>query len=202
MAFACLFSEYGAEYPGIGQLLSGLSENERVTMRNMIERNINSPGTSSAGRLFDIVAALTGFRGKVEYGAQAAIELERTAAADAEGRYSHEISNDVLSFAPMFEEIRRDIEKNVAKPLIAFKFHHAFAAGAADMCERIRNETGIENVALSGGVFNNGLLTRLMVQALKKKSFNAFVHAKTPPGDANIALGQAVVACHSEDLCV
>ncbi|NOY75361.1 MAG: hypothetical protein GXP32_06175 [Kiritimatiellaeota bacterium] len=202
MAFACLAAEYGTEYPGIDELLPALSRNELTMMRQMLEKKINSPETSSAGRLFDVVAALTGFRGEVEYGAQAAIELERSAAPRAEGRYTYDISDDILSFAGMFEEIRSDIENHVAKPLIAFKFHDALASGAVDMCERIRAKANVNDVALSGGVFNNELLTRLMVQGLKKKKFNVFIHEKTPPGDANIALGQAVIAYNREDVCV
>ncbi|MCK5845059.1 MAG: carbamoyltransferase HypF [Victivallales bacterium] len=196
MAFSYLVSEFGADYPGINLMLPELSSDERAAMRLMLEKGVNCPETSSAGRLFDAVAAMTGFSGRVEYGAQAAIELERSASlAKEDATHScYEITDGVLCFAPLFDEMRQDIENRVEKSRLAYRFHNALAAGTVDMCERIGAETGIRDIVLSGGVFNNKLLTRLIKRRLKEKEFNVFTHKKTTPGDANIALGQAVVA--------
>jgi len=178
---------------------SGLSDQERALMRQLMERRINAPLTSSCGRLFDAVAALLGVRGIISYEGQAAIELEALA---EEGRpcrgYPVRVSaRDGLwevDWAPLIAALLEDLAGGVAAADMAASFHAAVVGAAVAVCGRLRDETGIGRVALSGGVFQNRLLTEGLCSRLETAGFTVHTHRLVPPNDGGLALGQAIIA--------
>jgi hydrogenase maturation protein HypF len=165
----------------------------------MIEGGINSPRTSSCGRLFDAVAALLGVRERVSYEGQAAMELEARGEEAPptwnlpyaiERRGEELVADCVLPVAALV----KDILAGEPAALLARRFHETLAALSADVCEKVRGASGVNRVVLSGGVFQNRLLTERLCFLLEKKGFEVFTHRLVPPNDGGVALGQAVVA--------
>jgi len=162
-------------------------------------KGINSPLSSGAGRLFDLAAALTGIRGTIHYEGQAAIELELAAlrASGAGQVLPYDIREGdpkVLDFAPTFAAMASGLCQGVTPEISAASFHRTMAAAITDMVLRISAQTGIREVALSGGVFQNITLLSEIVTILEQRSFIAYIHRQVPPNDGGLALGQAVVA--------
>ncbi len=178
-------------YLGPGASIPGVPEARVRTVRSMIETVTNTVSTSSCGRLFDAVAAIAGVRREVNFEGQAAIELEAIADPACTGRYPFEISGEELDFRPMIESIVRGHEP---PPVIAARFHHTLAAAIHEMCVRLRTDTALHRVCLSGGTFQNMLLLGLTVRALEDSGFEVFLHRSVPPNDGGLALGQAAVA--------
>jgi len=178
--------------------LKEVSSQEIDLVVKQVEKGINSPWTSSSGRLFDAVSALIGVRGRIDYEAQAAIEMEM--AADERERWSYPFSVverdgvNVVHFKGMFSGIIQDLKGGVAQGMIAMKFHRTMAEVVVLMCLRLSARNGIKKVALSGGVFQNRLLLRLTVAALEKAGFEVLTHSKAPTNDGGVSLGQAVIA--------
>jgi hydrogenase maturation protein HypF len=136
----------------------------------------------------------------VSYDGQAAIELEalaETVGDEVSYRYRI-ISNDEmplqLDFSVMFPEILTDIEAGVMTAVIARRFHITVASAAVDVCMQINNATGLDRIALSGGVFQNRLLSEMIYTGLIKQGLQVFTHRLSPPNDGCIALGQAAIA--------
>ncbi len=158
---------------------------------------VNSPLTSSAGRLFDAVSALLGVRDTANYEGQAAIELEQIADEGEHDGYRATLT-DTEPFAIAGVELVRavveDLRSGVAPPVIAASFHRGVALAIVAACERARTRTGLSVVALSGGVFQNVLLTRLVSEGLDAAGFSVLTHERVPPNDGGISLGQVVVA--------
>ena len=169
-------------------------------VKKQVEKNINSPLTSSCGRLFDAVSALLGIRKRIDYEAQAAVELEM-AAPDGFGdikAYPFSILEQdgvrIIKLGDLFRAIIADMERGLAASEISLSFHHTLARMVARMCRTISDETDINMVALSGGVFQNRLLSRLAIAALKEVGLTVLTHSMVPTNDGGISLGQAVVA--------
>jgi hydrogenase maturation protein HypF len=163
----------------------------------MIETGVNTVPTSSCGRLFDAVAAIIGLRTAVNFEAQAAIELEMIAEDGNSGRYPFEIEAGPLwqvDFRPAIARIAREAAEGAPRPSISAKFHNTVAEAIIETCRRIRGETKLTRVCLSGGTFQNMRLLGLAVTGLRASGFEVFLHAKVPPNDGGIALGQAVIA--------
>jgi hydrogenase maturation protein HypF len=175
-------------------------------LQQMITRGINSLPTSSLGRLFDAVAALVGLRGEVLYEGQAAIELEMLARQQEKGIHEGQSSAypftitmrdqipDTLDVAPMLRAIVSDIGRGVSISKIAGRFHRSIAELLATACFGARKRTGLQSVALSGGVFQNQLLLEHLVKRLEEMAFQVFVNRRVPPNDGGISLGQVAVA--------
>ena len=157
----------------------------------MIEANFNSPLTSSAGRLFDAVAAILGLCDVATYEAQAAIRLEAMADARVQESYPFEIGTQrpwrplrrdgriaarVLDFGGTIRAILDDKRRGEDVGVIAAKFHNSVAAAILQTCQWMRDERGIKTVALSGGVFQNELLLRRTVEALQTQEFKVFTN--------------------------
>jgi len=176
----------------------------RVLVRQ-IETGFNTPLTSSMGRLFDAVAALTGVRSTIDYDGQAAIELEMQAHQYAEPwgthRYAFGIEHVdglyVVRVAPVLDAVLRDVVANAAVPIIAAAFHEAVVKMAADMATLISRDTGIRTVALSGGVFQNRILIEMMLERLRRAGFRVLTHTLLPSNDGCVSLGQAVIAARA-----
>ena len=163
----------------------------------MARRGINAPVTSSAGRLFDAVAALLGVRDEVNYEGQAAIELEQLADPMEPRAYKAAIDpGDVLlaSGLDLFRCAAEDLSAGVSREVIAARFHNGIAGLTADCCVLLRERTGLATVALSGGVFQNLLLLNTLTGLLEGRGFDVLTHSQVPCNDGGISLGQAVVA--------
>jgi hydrogenase maturation protein HypF len=153
-----------------------------------------SPLTSSAGRLFDAVAALLGVRDRVNYEGQAAIELEQLADPAERGAFKATVDGGVVHGVDLVRAAVDDIRAGVAPPVIAARFHNGVVAAIVAVCEHVRSQTGLDTVALSGGVFQNLLLLERTVDRLTALGFTVLTHHRVPPNDGGISLGQAAVA--------
>jgi len=172
----------------------GIQPKERYTVMQMIQRGVHAPLTSSAGRLFDAVAALAGVRTHNSYEGQAAIELEWLASTTpAGGTYPFELS-DTVDTRPLIREIVKEVQRGVPAAVIARRFHSTMVAIITAACHHIRNERQLDRVALSGGVFLNVLLTRETCTRLRADGFHVYRHRRVPPGDGGLSLGQLAVA--------
>lgn len=208
-AFA-LLSELGLlEHPGTARLLDSLDEQTRSVTATMIERGINSPRTSSMGRLFDAAAAILGICGQATYEGEPAIELEAAAwrALDSEiARFPDDNAGhfasgpswldgpDVLDQKAFFEALLEGIEAGAPANRLALGFHIVIARASARIASEICAREGIDTVALSGGVFMNRLLLRLLTRELKDAGLAVLVPHTVPVNDGCIAYGQAAVA--------
>ncbi len=162
----------------------------------MVQGGINSPLTSSTGRLFDAVSALLGIRHEVNYEGQAAIELEQVAAEGEGGEYPYAIEEEegrlILDPLPTILQIVEEIRKREDPSLIAARFHNTLARATAEMISKMREATGLSEVVLSGGCFQNHLLLGRICHLLEERDFRVWIHRKVPPNDGGIALGQAL----------
>jgi len=162
-----------------------------------IKRGLNSPMTSSLGRLFDAVSSLLGFVQKNRYEGEAAMRLENEAADDVTDTYAYEIREaDILTMCPdaVIEGVIEDMAKALAPQIIAAKFHNTVAVMLAEACQAAAQDLHLETVALSGGVFQNALLTTRLLHLLKSEHIKPLVNRKVPTNDGGISLGQAAVA--------
>jgi hydrogenase maturation protein HypF len=178
-------------------------EGELDIVRAQVDRGINAPLTSAAGRLFDAVAALTGGRQAVTYEAQAAVELEMLATQCAGagcGRwepYPFDVEEEgpmVIRLRALLEAIQADVAAGHEPREVAWRFHDTLAAAATAVCRRLAAGTGIETVALSGGCFQNRLLLALTVDRLRTAGFRPLLHRQVPCNDGGLSLGQVVLA--------
>ena len=170
-------------------------------IKRQIQAGLNSPLTSSMGRLFDAVSALIGIRGEIDYEGQAAVELEMIAYDDkgkAGKGYPYSIIEhdgvSIIHLKELLSAIVKDLYQGISKATISAKFHNTIAQTVCEMCQLIAERTGINQVALSGGVFQNRLLLRKVVSSLESASFSVLTHKQVPCNDGGISLGQAVIA--------
>jgi len=199
MAISALYGSFGDRlFDQALPFLADVGASERSLFLKMLERGINSPLTSSCGRLFDAVAALIGVRTRISYEGQAAIELEALAErGTATAAYPYRLLSAEchrLDFAPMIAAICGDLAAGRERADIARTFHRTVAEGMVEVCGRIREESGVGRVVLSGGVFQNRLLTEETATLLTGSGFETYCHRLVPPNDGGLALGQAVVA--------
>jgi len=168
-------------------------------LTKMIRRGVNSPLTSSAGRLFDAVSSLTGVRDVSTYEGQAAMELEAISRSDITESYPVKVEVQeggtfLLDPTEMITHIVEDVETHTPKPIMAGKFHNTMAQTILEGCILSRELTGTRTVALSGGVFQNKVLTEKALKLLVEKGFTCHLHKLVPPNDGGLSLGQAIVA--------
>ena len=198
MAISYLYGAYGRDlFNRRLPFLENLDESRLNMMIEMMEKDINSPRTSSLGRFFDGIAAMLGLRSHVAFEGQAAMELEMAAEAWTGDVYEYEWSSaDAIQIDPhpVVTGVVRDIEKGVTPSVVSGKFHATLTAMFTDLCRVIRKETGITQVALSGGCFQNAILLSSLTKHLGEKGFHVLSHEKVPANDGGIALGQAVIA--------
>lgn len=208
-AFA-LLSELGLlEHPGAAQLLDSLDEQTRSVTATMIERGINSPRTSSMGRLFDAAAAILGICDKATYEGEPAIELEAAAwrafssesACPTGNMVSFSVTESsrpddchVLNSRPLFEALLEGIRTGVPAGKLALDFHVTIARSSARIAREICAREGLDTVALSDGVFMNRLLLQLLTRELKSMGLTVLIPRSVPVNDGCIAYGQAVIA--------
>jgi len=185
--------------------LKNIDAGEIDIIRSQIEKGINSPLTSSMGRLFDAVSALIGVRGVIEYEAQAAIELEMLAskAVNESARYPFSVTKhdeiNTVKVHDLFSAILNDLKNRAPRARIAARFHNTVAQMILEVCQKISARTGITGVALSGGVFQNRLLLRKATALLDSEGLDVYTHRKVPCNDGGISLGQVVIAQFNEE---
>jgi hydrogenase maturation protein HypF len=170
-----------------------LSEKERLLLEQMLEKQVNAPLTSSAGRLFDAVASLIGLRQRASFEGQAAMELEFARRLDVRDAYPFRIEQSrpmKVDWGPMIRELFADVGRNESSGVISSKFHNALAEMIIVVAKRIDKQ----NVVLTGGCFQNRYLTERAVARLREEKFRPYWHQRIPPNDGGIAFGQAVAA--------
>jgi len=203
MAVSYLLSTLGESslIPGL-PLMKYPGKEEMTLLRRQVERGLNSPLTSSCGRLFDAVAALVGLRGIVYYEAQAAAELEAVADEATAGEYPFSICEreglSTVLLGELFRALLADMAGGTPASGVSARFHRTVSRMIAEMCRRIAAASGIRKVALSGGVFQNRLLLRLVVPGLEQAGLEVLTHHEVPTNDGGVSLGQAVVAASSQ----
>lgn len=167
-------------------------------IKSMIDKEINSPKTSSIGRLFDGVSSILGVIDKVTFEGEAAINLENICDENNDEVYGFNISEVeetlILSFNKIIKGIIKDINKNIDKKIISKKFHNTIIKSTIDMALNIRKKTNINIVAISGGVFQNELLFKGIVQGLEEDGFEVLTHKIIPCNDSGISFGQLIIA--------
>ncbi len=167
---------------------------ELSTIRTQLERGLNAPDTSSMGRLFDAAAALAGVRQKVNYEAQAAIEFEALAADGSDEGYQFEIGEQLIGVEPAVQALLKDVLAGVPQAVVSARFHNGLARMVLHASSRIRTETGLNEVVLSGGVWQNITLLRRTLSLLGDSGFRVYIHRAVPTNDGGLALGQAAIA--------
>ena len=183
-------------------VMTEVDDMEIEIIKRQIERKINSPLSSSIGRLFDAISALLGIRREIDYEGQAAVELEMAAYeedyAHTQESYPYHIVEGegirILRLRDLLSAVIEDVHQGISKGRISVKFHNTIAQMINEMCHLIASETGITQVALSGGVFQNRLLLRKTVELLESSGLRIFTHRLVPCNDGSISLGQAVIA--------
>lgn len=204
-AFA-LLSELGLlEHPGAARLLDSLDEQTRSVTATMIERGINSPRTSSMGRLFDAAAAILGICDKATYEGEPAIELEAAAWRALDGKpvrldgnhtgvFTSADDSPILDPRPLIEALLNGIEAGAPADRLALGFHIAITHATTHIAREICDHEGLDTVALSGGVFMNRLLLQLLTHELKDAGLAVLIPHAVPVNDGCIAYGQAAIA--------
>jgi hydrogenase maturation protein HypF len=173
-------------------------------LERQLTAGLNSPLTSSMGRLFDAAAALAGVRQQVNYEAQAAIEFEALADPDETGVYPFTIlppaegagSPYRIDPSPLFRELVADLRAGVSLAAISARFHRGAAEMVRQVVVLLRAGSGLEEVALSGGVWQNFTLLKETRRRLLEAGFTVYIHQQAPANDGGLALGQAAVAAH------
>jgi hydrogenase maturation protein HypF len=202
MAVTYLAAAYPAGAPP-GLAVMARNRSSWSAAATIAQRGINSPLTSSAGRLFDAVAAVLGVRDAISYEGQAAIELEQLADVTERSGYRAVVSDGPalrVAGADLVRAAADDLTAGVSPPVIAARFHNGVAAAIEEVCAALRDRHGLDTVALSGGVFQNLLLTDRVVRQLVDRGFRVLVHRRVPCNDGGISFGQAVVAAARDRL--
>ena len=199
MAAAFLKAAYGDDFGEIAHEL-GLAFNplEWQVLQRQLATGLNSPPTSSAGRLFDAVAAALGVCRDRTYEGQPAVELEMVAAPDEEGLYpvtlDTEVETLVLGTPALFKKVVEDYRRGTGVEQVAARFHNSLVGLLAAACEEIRARTGLSVAALSGGVFQNALIFSKLRRSLEESGFEVLFHTQAPPNDGGLSLGQVALA--------
>ena len=167
---------------------------DRTLLRTQLEKKINTPMTSSMGRLFDAAAALAGVRQSVNYEAQAAIEFEALAEPAEAGKYPFKWEPAQIGVRGAVEALVADVLAGVPTSVISARFHNGLAEACRVASMEVREATGINEVALSGGVWQNLTLLGRTLSSLRESGFQVYIHRQVPTNDGGLSLGQAVIA--------
>jgi len=186
----CWRAAAGLLYEGFGAAAVTAGASSSVIVR-MLERGINSPWTTSVGRLFDAVASLIGLTQVNRFEGQAAMLVERAIGSTVtDDCYPLIEKAGAADWAPLIEAVQADLRKGTPQSLIAARFHNALAGWIVSVARR----SEVNNVVLSGGVFQNSYLVERSARLLENLGFRVFTHQRVPPNDGGISLGQAVLA--------
>ena len=203
MGLSYLYQVYGKD--GLFMDLPFLKEldiQKKQIIADMMKKQINVPMTSSLGRLFDGIAAITGIRNQISFEGQAALELEMKSPCDmaavmATSPYEFSWENKsqrIIHIEPFIKGIVADIMNGAAPSVISGRFHCTLILLFTRLAQEIARETGLNRVVLSGGVFQNAILLSGLIRYLSKEGLTVLTHRMVPANDGGIALGQALVA--------
>jgi hydrogenase maturation protein HypF len=195
MALSTLWA-YNIPWDDSSAPIQALSGQEINVLKEQLEKSINTPMTSSMGRLFDAVAALIGVRETVTYEAQAAIELEALADGDELGYYAWEFDGHLIDVKRMLLAILADLSNGESIPVISARFHNTIAQLSLQLAKQIRQEFQLDRIALSGGVWQNKNLLEKSMGLLRKEGFHPLIHHLLPPNDGCVSFGQATIAAY------
>lgn len=202
MAVSYLVQHFGERFLDLPiPFVRQLDRRSVEVLLRMIERGVNSPLTSSCGRLFDAVAALAGIRQTVTYEAQAAIELEMAMAGPADDAayplaVRAEGAETVIDTQPLFAALLDDLRQDAPASVISRRFHNGLVQVFSNLAELLRERTSLNRVCLSGGTFQNTFLLESLRVRLEASRFEVFTHSEVPAGDGGLSLGQALVAAY------
>ena len=177
-----------------------LCTEEKFSLVSQLQHKINTINTSSMGRLFDAVASLAGIQQQVNYEAQAAIELEAAVDPDVKDSYEFYFESGIsklpirITAHPVIGSVVQDVLDNIPASIISAKFHNSVTNMVVDICNLLRAQYDINQVALSGGVWQNMTLLQKCYQRLTAAGFIVYIHRRVPTNDGGISLGQATVA--------
>jgi len=199
MALSYLKTSYGKDfYRPAHKWLKRIDPHKLSLVSTLIEKKINSPLTSSMGRLFDAVASIIGLRDEVNYEGQAAIELEMLTSKQEKGDYPFEIFPEgeelIIDATPIIRAVIDDLNRGKRRDIIAARFHNSVSSIILKICQLLREKRGLNKVALSGGVFQNIYLLERAFSLLGKAGFRTHTHQYVPANDGGISLGQAIIA--------
>jgi hydrogenase maturation protein HypF len=174
-----------------------LSKKERSILLTQLENGINAPMTSSMGRLFDTISALIGVRETIAYEAQAAMELEALVDPNENGYYPWEIEDRFINVKSTLQSVLDDYLLNkTPKAIISARFHNTLAQLSLQIAKMIENTYGIDQIVLSGGVWQNITLLNKTMDLLKANQFQPIIHHQMPPNDGCVSFGQAIIAAY------
>jgi len=189
-----LLRQAGLGWDAALPLVAAGTDTAKGIVQRLLEAGLNAPQTSSMGRLFDGVASLLGVRHTVNYEAQAAIELEAAVDPAEGGAYAFAIGPEGADAAPVIREIVTDLRAGLSVGCMAGRFHNGVVDMLLAVCEQIREQGGLNCVALSGGVWQNMLLLQRAADRLRAAGFDLLLHRQVPANDGGLALGQAAIA--------
>jgi hydrogenase maturation protein HypF len=194
MGISLLWQAFGKDFSGLDLPLLRLIDRTKIRrVAEAIEKGINCPFGSGAGRLFDAIAAITGICVNARFHAEAPMRLESIVKPGIQESYNYTLT-DTISFLPAIRQICADLSGGADTGIIAARFHNTITGASLQAVKNIRAETGIQKVVLSGGTFQNKYLHETLETKLLKNNFAVYTHCKLPCNDGGIALGQMVVA--------
>ena len=204
MAVSYLYGIYGDEIFNLPlEFIKGLNPKELEVVVKMIKTNFNSPLSCGVGRLFDGVSSLILFKERVNYEGQAAAELEILAEEKVSVSYGFDLSEEkgIIIIRPegIIRGVVEDLGKKVETGIISAKFHNTLAKIMVDVSLRLKEQTGLTEIVLSGGVFQNIRILNLSEENLKMQGFKVYTHSQVPPNDGGVSLGQVVIAGHKQN---
>ncbi|MBD3223711.1 MAG: carbamoyltransferase HypF [Caldithrix sp.] len=191
-AVSYLYKTFGPALPHLQ--LSEDKPSHLIT--EMIDKNINSPQTSSCGRLFDAAATIAGGRQTIRYEAQAAIELMQSVDHINVSPLDYSCEAPVIPVQPLIRAVARAALDGQPQSIIAARFHRTLIDLFADLAEKAAQDSGISTIVLSGGVFQNEILHNGLIASIESKGLRVYTNHQVPVNDGGIALGQTVIARH------
>ncbi len=192
-ALALLWS-LGLDWDDALESVKEFCAEDQVTLRVQLEKKINTPMTSSMGRLFDAVSALAGVRQKVNYEGQAAIEFEAMADSAEAGVYAFGVESGQVRVRGVVEALIKDVMAGIPTSKISARFHNGLAEAVRETVQKISRDTSLRSVVLSGGVWQNMTLLQKTISLLRKDGFEIYIHREVPTNDGGLSLGQAYIA--------
>lgn len=201
MALSYLHHTYGdGAHEASKKIFERLDPQKAKIILKMLHRRVNSPLTSSAGRLFDAVSSLIGVRDVITFEGEAAVELEFNARRDSAASlrpYSYAVIEDDplrIDLRPLIKDIVDDSNSGTDKSVISGRFHNTIGEIILEVSRMLKEDTGINDVVLSGGVFQNALLSDITRRKLTEAGFKPWYNERVPTNDGGVSLGQAVIA--------
>ncbi len=199
MAASYMYRFFGGKFLNLKiDYIKGFNKRDWLILKRMIDKNVNSPLTSSMGRFFDAIGSLVLQKSDASEEAEIPIEFERIAVRDCKNFYSFNINMKdgilIINPAEVIKNVLKDISSGVEKSIISSKFHNGVAGMIKKVALNLRKKFHIKKIVLSGGVFQNKYLTGKVTDMLEKAGFILYQNPRIPVNDIGIAIGQVVIA--------